>query len=131
MWGQNKPQESVLIGKVSPLMFRNNRKLKNTSGMFTATPISGEVPGNLFLTNTSLENASRMFANTKVTSIGSGFLNNNSSIKTVEEMFWQSSQISGAVPELWNIGGLVGTRCYNGLSSSKVTNWNDIPDNWK
>lgn len=131
MWGQNKPQESVLKGKISPLMLRNNRKLKNVSGMFTATPVSGEVPGNLFLTNTSLENASRMFTATRVTSIGSGFLSNSPNIKTVEEMFWQSSQISGAVPELWNIGGLVGTRCYAGLSSSKVTNWRDIPDNWK
>lgn len=132
MWGQNLPQTSVLIGKVSPDMFRNNRKLRNVNYFFTACPIDGEVPGDLFLTNTELESAISMFTATKVTSIGAPLLNSNhNKIKNVTEMFWQASRISGAVPELWNIGGLIGTRCYNGLNSGNITNWSSIPENWK
>lgn len=130
MWGE-KPQASVLIGQVSPIMFRNNRKLKDVSYFFSAAPISGKVPGNLFLTNTELQNARDMFAATNIESVETSLLNGHDKIKNVTEMFWQASRISGAVPELWNIGGLVGTKCYSGLSSSKVTNWNAIPDTWK
>ena len=72
-----------------------------------------------------------MFVSTGVTGIGNGFMSSCSKINDVTEMFWNATQISGAVPELWNIGGLVGTKCYNGLSSTKVTNWDNIPANWK
>lgn len=130
MWG-DKPQGSVFKGKVSPTMFRNNRKLRDISYFLTAAPITGEVPGNLFLTNTELQNIRNMFTSTKVTSIGSGFLTGHQKVNNATELFWNASEISGNVPELWNISGLVGTKCYAGLNSSTVTNWASIPENWK
>lgn len=132
MWGQNKPQSPVLIGQVPPTLFRNNRELRKVNGFFTASPIEGTVPGNLFLTNTELQDCSNMFTSIAgLTGIGKDLLKVNTKIKNVTEMFWNSTQISGEVPELWTISGLVGTRCYAGLSSSKVTNWDSVPANWK
>lgn len=128
-----------LKGDLPEGLFNNCSDLVTTYSMFRGVPLTGPVPEFLFAGQTDkLKDVSEMFMGCSgLTTIqegmfgsySGGIINTNvPNIANFSNTFSSCSGLTGRVPQVWDTHPrAAGANCYTGVSSSKVTNYNDIP----
>lgn len=119
------------IATIPERLFANNTKLKHASNAFSATAIQ-TIPDDLFSYCPDLLDVSYTFSRCyDLLSIPSGIFANNPAIEDMQATFSALNGVSGPAPELWvthaNVKNHTGTFAH----SDKLSNWADIPVDWK
>lgn len=134
MWG-SQPGSSQMKGKLPTEFFEGCPNLEDTHNMFSACPAEIEIDTTMFQRNRALINMQGMFWGSGATSLESGAFNNCSKLENVSELFRDCSNMTGTAHKFWdkNKHPLITEsgqgQCYRGCT--KLSDYNDIPANWK
>lgn len=119
------------LATISERLFANNTKLMYASSLFSNTAIQ-TIPDDLFSYCPDLLDVSYTFSSCKkLLSIPSNIFVNNHAIADMQWTFSWLSGITGPAPELWVTHADVKNHTGTFVHSDKLSNWADIPDDWK
>lgn len=112
-------------------LFVNNTKLTHTTSVFAGTVIQ-TIPDDLFSHCPNLYQVTLAFTKCrKLLSIPPDIFANNHAINDMQEAFSYLDSITGPAPELWVTHPNVEDHVAVFYKSEKLSNWDDIPDDWK
>ena len=119
-------------GSIPAKLFANNPKLKNLAyAFYSLNTLEGAIPEGLFDNNPALDDVEMMFNGcTNLTTLPTNLFVNNPNIKDFHQIFENCYKLVGTAPDLWvTHPDANGTKCFR--NCSKLTNYADIPDDWK
>ena len=124
-----------LRGELPEELFRTNIQLKDLNHAFYADPITGTLTNDMFRTNTKLTDVGGLFRGcTGLTAIEDQVFakTRHPNIKNFGYTFNGCSNLVGTIdPKLWELynEGVTYAECFKG--ATKITNYDQIPTQWK
>ena len=112
-------------------LFDNNIIVTNFTYTFYYCTSLISIPSGLFDNNINVTSFDGTFHYcTSLTSIPTGLFDNNINVTSFADTFYNCISLTGLAPELW-LSFQAPTRNYCFYNDTLLTNYNDIPSNWK
>jgi len=126
-------QDCSNLVSVDPTAFKGLINITNMFGVFSNSSLSS-IPDDLFKYNTKLENVSYLFNKCEnLLTLPSTLFSNNILISNFESTFYGCGDITSSTPEFWDNqlwpNVVSHSSCF--MNSINITNFNDIPSDWK
>lgn len=123
-----------LTGSIPEKLFENCTKVENFSTTFYGCKnLIGNIPENLFQNCAEVTSFNNVFSGCSnlTGSIPQELFENCNRVNNFSSAFWGCSKLTGNAPALWNRNNITINGSYCFKDCTNLSNYSDIPSNWK